>query len=612
MRTVVPPPPIFKTTIIQMKGNGSNTSNDNDSNILTTFAKSDVMNSNNNNNKNNNNNNESNNGLSSMPMVTPGDSSSYSKTNNTNNTKRNSCSSAASSLGGSTSTGRKRRRSSQIINADEMARKRKELKTAHSIIEKKRRIKMNREFEALKYMIPACRSSVLQSLRSPADMGASSTTQRNNNGQSDDNGNNMHKLTILQSTVEYIAYLHHVIKIAKNQIASSDPNWLKENDLKFIEFELDLGMYRNIDTEFDFNALFKELVANGGEPVKFFGKNNRNEDGKLSDGYAQHHHQHQKQQDNNTFEDSGNIDDELKFLSQAVRKGSNNLGNMNMNMNNSVNSHSNLNSNLNANPERAPSSSSSSSNSSYLSTNTQLPSPLVTPRIDAAYSTAAPKENDINGNSSSLSTPAMVSLMKYRLSSGSPPLAPNHNHNHNHQTPKIAPGQVSRSANLTHDLQAPRAPQDAQTFQLPLPMISSSLLTSRKNSRRDSLSSSSTLSLSQQQQQQQHQQQHAAALAAYKMSPNNSAFINSSAVPKSSVPVTESAGSGGIGGLNSINAMHVEIGEKDEENDSERNSENDSERYSERDTEHDTEEVSKVLMSIRDKNKRGSISSLLN
>lgn len=57
-------------------------------------------------------------------------------------------------------------------------------KTAHSLIERRRRGKMNDEFEVLKDMIPACKAS--------EDVGG---------------GREMHKLEILKASVEYIRYL---------------------------------------------------------------------------------------------------------------------------------------------------------------------------------------------------------------------------------------------------------------------------------------------------------------------------------------------------------------------------------------------------------------------
>lgn len=53
-------------------------------------------------------------------------------------------------------------------------------KTAHSLIERRRRSKMNEEFAVLKEMIPGCQ------------------------------GQDMHKLSILQASIEYMRYLEKV------------------------------------------------------------------------------------------------------------------------------------------------------------------------------------------------------------------------------------------------------------------------------------------------------------------------------------------------------------------------------------------------------------------
>lgn len=137
-----------------------------------------------------------------------------------------------------------------------MERKRRELKTQHSIIEKKRRIKMNREFEALKFLVPACRANILAGI------------SENNYETS----SMMHKLTILQSTVEYIKYLHLVIKLLKLQMLTPDETrpvfqkWFQRNgNLKFVDFDLDLQSYRQIEHEFNFEQLFVDVWNNDGE-----------------------------------------------------------------------------------------------------------------------------------------------------------------------------------------------------------------------------------------------------------------------------------------------------------------------------------------------------------
>ena len=65
---------------------------------------------------------------------------------------------------------------SQTVAGKKTARK-----TAHSIIERRRRSKMNEEFETLKGMVPACR------------------------------GQTMHKLSILQAGIEYMRYLERCV-----------------------------------------------------------------------------------------------------------------------------------------------------------------------------------------------------------------------------------------------------------------------------------------------------------------------------------------------------------------------------------------------------------------
>jgi hypothetical protein len=67
-------------------------------------------------------------------------------------------------------------------------------KTAHSLIERRRRFKMNEEFGVLKGMIPACR------------------------------GVEMHKLAILQSSIEYLRYLEKCVEDLKTSNAASSSN----------------------------------------------------------------------------------------------------------------------------------------------------------------------------------------------------------------------------------------------------------------------------------------------------------------------------------------------------------------------------------------------------
>ncbi|CAL5871172.1 uncharacterized protein PFLUO_LOCUS5419 [Penicillium psychrofluorescens] len=66
-------------------------------------------------------------------------------------------------------------------------------KTAHSLIERRRRSKMNEEFGTLKDMIPACR------------------------------GQEMHKLAILQASIDYVNYLEQCIQDLKTPDKSATP-----------------------------------------------------------------------------------------------------------------------------------------------------------------------------------------------------------------------------------------------------------------------------------------------------------------------------------------------------------------------------------------------------
>ncbi|KAK9464167.1 uncharacterized protein V1516DRAFT_669753 [Lipomyces oligophaga] len=70
-------------------------------------------------------------------------------------------------------------------------------KIAHSAIERRRRSKMNEEFDSLKIMVPACRV-------------ASQT-----HGDA-----SLHKLGILQATVEYVRYLEECISQLQNRVES--------------------------------------------------------------------------------------------------------------------------------------------------------------------------------------------------------------------------------------------------------------------------------------------------------------------------------------------------------------------------------------------------------
>lgn len=134
---------------------------------------------------------------------------------------------------------KKRRRSSTNVDSQELAKRKHETKQLHSIIEKRRRIKINREFEALKYLIPACRYS------------NSETSNKKNNANNNNKIDGMYKLTILKSSVEYILYLHHIIQQQHNLIRDEDYKF----DINFSKIDLDVNKYRNIDHEFCFKSL---------------------------------------------------------------------------------------------------------------------------------------------------------------------------------------------------------------------------------------------------------------------------------------------------------------------------------------------------------------------
>ncbi|KAL7662393.1 BHLH domain-containing protein [[Candida] zeylanoides] len=152
----------------------------------------------------------------------------------------------------SSSAKKKRRRSSANIDSEELAKRKNETKQLHSIIEKRRRIKINREFEALKYLIPACRSTHTPA---PKKAAAGSASNANNNGNKIDG---MYKLTILKSSVEYILYLHHIIQQQHQTIVSN--NLGDDFEIDFARVPLDVNQYRNIDREFDFRALAEDCV----------------------------------------------------------------------------------------------------------------------------------------------------------------------------------------------------------------------------------------------------------------------------------------------------------------------------------------------------------------
>lgn len=143
---------------------------------------------------------------------------------------------------------KKRRRSSSFVDDDELARRKNETKQLHSIIEKRRRIKINREFEALKYIIPACRNT-----EGGTKKGASS----NNSSKID----GMYKLTILKSSVEYILYLHHIIQKQHELLELTPIDYTY--DTSYTQVPIDVNQYRNIDKEFHFS----DLAASAPKPL---------------------------------------------------------------------------------------------------------------------------------------------------------------------------------------------------------------------------------------------------------------------------------------------------------------------------------------------------------
>lgn len=224
---VLPSPPVLKTTIIQLNKELDPEDNSNNYEILTNEY---------------NNNNESSDSNNSQTVPT---SPAFEVTTSLPNKK-------------------KRRRSTANIDSEELAKRKNETKQLHSIIEKRRRIKINREFEALKYLIPACRSC---NSTTPQSGSSTPNTRRASTGSasSSNNGNKidgMYKLTILKSSVEYIMYLHHVIQKQQELITNSNEESLKklkDFDIDFANIPLNVNQYRNIDKEFNFKELLKDL-----------------------------------------------------------------------------------------------------------------------------------------------------------------------------------------------------------------------------------------------------------------------------------------------------------------------------------------------------------------
>lgn len=152
---------------------------------------------------------------------------------------------------------KKRRRSSSFVDDEELARRRNETKQLHSIIEKRRRIKINREFEALKYLIPACRNT-------------DNSTKRNAASNNSSKIDGMYKLTILKSAVEYILYLHHIVQKQHHLLKDLVDHY--DYDVAYSTAPLDVNQYRNIDKEFNFSELgskASELAASTSQRTRF-------------------------------------------------------------------------------------------------------------------------------------------------------------------------------------------------------------------------------------------------------------------------------------------------------------------------------------------------------
>src|SRR2546429_66865 len=94
---------------------------------------------------------------------------------------------AASTTPPSTSNAKRKTPSSTSVAGRKIARK-----TAHSLIERRRRSKMNEEFGTLKDMIPAC------------------------------DGQEMHKLAILQASIDYVRYLENCVRELKEANKNSE------------------------------------------------------------------------------------------------------------------------------------------------------------------------------------------------------------------------------------------------------------------------------------------------------------------------------------------------------------------------------------------------------
>ncbi|CAK7565130.1 MAG: hypothetical protein SEPTF4163_003039 [Sporothrix epigloea] len=103
--------------------------------------------------------------------------------------------SAVTEASTSATAGKKKQPSATSAAGRKIARK-----TAHSLIERRRRSKMNEEFAVLKSMIPACSGE-------------------------------MHKLAILQASIEYVRYLEDCVAALKSQRESDGQQWQQSHQI---------------------------------------------------------------------------------------------------------------------------------------------------------------------------------------------------------------------------------------------------------------------------------------------------------------------------------------------------------------------------------------------
>ncbi|KAK9467282.1 hypothetical protein V1512DRAFT_260850 [Lipomyces arxii] len=128
-------------------------------------------------------------------------------------------------LSGSSNTTTKSRRG----NTSTAATRKTARKVAHSAIERRRRSKMNDEFESLKTIVPACRAA------------------SENHGEA-----NLHKLGILQATVEYLKYLEECINQLQARVDSLESCSGLVSESRF-ELAQHIERKYDCDEDFDYN-----------------------------------------------------------------------------------------------------------------------------------------------------------------------------------------------------------------------------------------------------------------------------------------------------------------------------------------------------------------------